>query len=1746
MSKRLPESGSSQPGSSVEIRDQLADALHLDLVGPWAGHALELERIPNYSGRVRPSTWYLTGFLIPPDSVVPAVEMDAVSEDLDETLENSGTAEESGDDGKPTRRGYFPSSMGLSFLVDARARQLSVTVRWGDYAQEEAEDKRVWSRIPREEPLVVRILDTDTLVEQEIPRSRGLFLRISAKPILAEPHRAPNTPLRSVSVFLMNRRRGSVGHVLEADKFYVFQPEIEVRCDRPFPSRATAQADVSSDWDDFVADLHYADTPEYATGHGVSADWETVDGECRVVRTAWIGKASVEVTLTSAMSDMELSMAALGSLRSGSDAHAALAPLVDHYRRWIRAQADSLGSLEGRQRETAEELLRLAGIAADRIETGIDAVATDPDVLDAFRVANRAVGRALTQRLELPNPSWRPFQLAFILLNLPEIANPEDGHRETVDLLFFPTGGGKTEAYLGLAAMTMVLRRLRSPGSQGHAAGGVSVLMRYTLRLLTLDQLARASGLVCALELEREEDTSRYGNWPFEIGLWVGTAATPNWMGAKGDHMHGTARSKVNRFKSEPSSNPSPIPLEECPWCGAKFEPESFNLVPDSDKPVDLRVTCLNFDCSFNGERYLPIVAVDEPLYRRLPAFLVATVDKFASLPWTGPSGTLLGGADRYDENGFYGACDPRIGTLLEKPLLPPDLIIQDELHLISGPLGTMAGLYETAIESLCVRDSGPRPIRPKIVASTATVRRAKNQIQALFGRSLTQIFPPPGPDRRDSFFAQTVPASEKPARLYLGISAQGRSAKVVTRRVIVALMGAAMRAYLNAGGDRDESNPADPYMTVIGYFNSLRELGGGRRILEEEVQNTIKQIGRKRRHGESKGLFRDRLRFSRVVELTSRVSTDQVAVARGLLDNRFRMRDSMQKGTVDCAIATNMISVGLDVQRLGLMTVIGQPKTAAEYIQATSRVGRDPARPGLVVTLLNIHKPRDRSHYERFRHFHETFYRSVEVASVTPFAARALDRGFAGALVALARHAADGLEPADGAGEIESLRAEIEPQLKEVFANRVRGQPISRGGGAEMDEMLRSVRNRIDDLLDAWQRISTDSLNSSGRFRYQQYEERGAGRFLLREMLDEGIEDELRKKFRANRSLRDVEPDVRMDLVSSLAGSDRNKSRIGTLRSSQVITTYGPGALVDLPKHSVIVAGLETWKPKRLRQIEEPRLAARVRSVTGIPAPRLYASPRDSKPTWFQTTSRQSRIGARRFPKWFVVQSADRPNVGNRSGSAVTSRRLVHLDDLEKDRFERKPVVATRFVRACRKGHVDDVDWRHFAHFGNTPCRRPLWLDERGQSGDLADLVVRCECGSQRSLSAAGDWNDNPLGKCSGKRPWLGRYADEDCNEVHRLLIRTATNAYFSQVVRVLSIPEQDTGIQDHIASQWGTFKEIESVEDLNAVARFIEAVRETRRSYSDVAILEAIQANKEGKSDDRPAKHVELDAFLKAKEGFGDDVPIDRDFHARTLPRSGWRDDPVCERIEAIVQVHRLREVSALVGFTRLEAGVPDIDGNYETDVRRAELAEDPTWVPATENRGEGVFLALRPDFVAAWIENPGVASRVESLRKGHGEWMRQRSAEGPEFPGGPYVLLHTLSHLLMQALTLRCGYPAASIRERIYLDLAARRYGLLLYTASPDAEGTLGGLVEQGRRIGEHLRMALEMGALCSSDPICAQHAPGDSPDDRWLHGAACHNCSLIAETSCEMRNEYLDRALVVPTVDVPDAAFFDRPL
>jgi hypothetical protein len=1066
-----------------------------------------------------PSRWYLTGFLVPVDTPSRRKARDP-QEEMD-TAEQGGADDDETPDRSASSPRYLPSSMGLSLLVQSGTEALRVTVRWGDYRLEKIEegggrkDQR-WRREQREISCDIPLTAGPPI---QLPDSEGLEITRHIRPTQVRNENGARDVL-AVSLFLVNRRQPLLEPEFE-DEAMAFQAEIEIDSTSPIVARADLSGREADDIDARIADLHYRDIVDWAVGHNVSieAEGDTENGTCRYVRTCWLPMAFVPRLVPGDIAGVELGMEALAALSDGAAARRALENLPKLYRDWIDQQQTGLSGLSTRRREVAKALLAEAHHAAERIEDGIVLLA-DSRVLDAFRLMNQALAAAASQRRPGEQPRWYPFQLAFILLNLRGLVTPDHADREIVDLLFFPTGGGKTEAYLGLAAFVIVWRRLSHSGLGGC---GLAVLMRYTLRLLTLDQLGRAAAVVCALELARRADPAKLGDWPFEIGLWVGRGATPNRMGEIGNNDEHTARIQVLRYAANSSSFP-PIPIDSCPWCGEKLKPDAFRLVPNSAHPTNLLLVCSNRRCDFSRAPGLPVLTVDEPIYRRVPAFLISTVDKFAAMPWEGSVGSFFGRVERADADGFYGPVDPGRGTPLPAPLPPPDLIIQDELHLISGPLGSIAGLYETALETLCCRELDGKRIRPKLVASTATVRRAQTQIQALFDRSRTAIFPPPAPDRSGSFFAKADVAPDR-SRLYVGLAAPGRSPKVLFLRAATTLSAAAKSAWDDEGGKASYGpgriNAADPYMTAVAYFNALRELGSARRIVDDEVRMRASRYGTRQRIGDPVVRFADRTVHD-ALELTSRIPTAEVSDTKARLSHTFDKNDA-----VDLALATNMISVGLDVVRLGLMLVSGQPKTAGEYIQATSRVGRDPDRPGLVVALLNMHKPRDRSHYERFAYWHAAFYRAVEATSVTPFAPRALDRALAAVIVGMARLADGALTPNSAASAADQMRQQLD-WVADIVRERVLGHKTGTPAAAGVQ-----ARARAESLLDAWASLAHDRNNDGTTFGYGR--EPGISKTLLHEVLEPGLElaDARERRFRAPRSFRDVEPAVLLRKVA-------------------------------------------------------------------------------------------------------------------------------------------------------------------------------------------------------------------------------------------------------------------------------------------------------------------------------------------------------------------------------------------------------------------------------------------------------------------------------------------------------------------------------------------------------------------------------------------------------------------------------------
>jgi hypothetical protein len=594
-----------------------------------------------------------------------------------------------------------------------------------------------------------------------------------------------------------------------------------------------------------------------------------------------------------------------------------------------------------------------------------------------------------------------------------------------------------------------------------------------------------------------------------------------------------------------------------------------------------------------------------------------------------------------------------------------------------------------------------------------------------------------------------------------------------------------------------------------------------------------------------------------------------------------------------------------------------------------------------------------------------------------------------------------------------------------------------------------------------------------------------------------------------------------------------------GYLRRSQVITTFGPGALMDLPTQGILIAGLDQWgKPEQqgFEAVLEDRLVGKLADLFGGKKVKLFMPPAESDDPKRETQG----MRAWQFPGWFVAQYEDPAMLKK----GVRARPLVSFlaikDSKGKYRADDKKsykVVPIRFVQACVNGHISDIDWYAFAHRqGNAGCRRPLWLDESGTSGDLADITVRCECGAQQPLVLATQMGEgrSPLGMCDGNCTWLGLKAVETCGaggggrQPNRLLVRSASNAYFPQVLSVISIPDGDARLRDAVRDAWSDLSEAEDEDGI----KYEVGKKKHQTKFSGFTVAD-VWAEVQRQKGDLPVevksiKRLELETLLASKDELGEDRP-DGDFFAGALAT-----------VDRVVLVHRLREVMAQVGFTRFEPSAPDIDGELALDVRRAELAREVTWLPAVENRGEGIFLSFKRKALEDWLDRPRVRARIDRLEAGFKAWQRSHPGSSAKFPGGRYVLLHSLSHLLITAMALECGYSSTSIRERIYVnDVGA---GILLYTGSFDAEGTLGGLVEAGRRIEQHLANALDLARLCSNDPVCAQHRPDNQQEERYLHGAACHGCLLIGETSCERRNEYLDRALVVSTVEEHGAEFF----
>lgn len=984
-----------------EAREHMVRAMEHDLLGADGEDITE-----------PPLDRFIVGVLHP-------LSAEAVEDNASVPEDAAGTAPDAeADPGVSFSRARYPSSMGMTFALDrSLTSSIGLRVQATRYEQQ-LEDAGARFSSPAGDPtipapgsvstseagrgrgtapkaerweahtakLTRRQIDVCSSSSSRHPVADGLEARVLVRP-------ARRGVVRVTVTLINTARRPGKGR---ADSLAWFRPSVLAQVEQGrfvegAGNRASASAAERSE-DEQSGDLLYRDVTALAVGHGCAVDW-TPASEVTEIFTTFIPSQAV----LSSRADRE-DLPPLGMTALASDERLnTLDSLCASYRAWIRRQEDELPNLSEDLRSIAARHLVAARSAADRIEGGVALIKSDDTVATAFRVMNRVMQdqrarqdmiRSGAERPSEREQYWRPFQLAFILLNLKGLAEPADAEREIADVLWFPTGGGKTEAYLGLIAFIVTLRRLRAP----EGGGGVAVIMRYTLRLLTVQQFERASALICALELWRREAAPSSDT--ISIGLWVGQATTPNNV------------SDARRVLSGHSEGAgTPRQLLRCPWCGSGLPLSSYRADVARDR---LTVDCPNPLCDFHDG--LPLHVVDSDVYREQPSLVIGTVDKFAQLPLNEKAGRLFGDGE---------------------DVAPPDLIIQDELHLISGPLGTLVGLYETVVDELATGTS-----RPKVIASTATIRRAADQVRKVFARDSAQ-FPPPGLDARDSFFSVQAPPSEKADRLYVGVMAPGTSHATLMVRTYSALLQAA--ASLSA-------DPAvrDAYWTLLGYFNSLRVLGSAFMQTVDDVPDRLKVVAA-RSAEEPRAIAPPR-------ELTSRKSATEIPEELDALGTSLP-----DPSTPDVVLATNMISVGVDVERLGLMAVMGQPQTTSEYIQATSRVGR--RFPGLVVTIFNSTRSRDISHYEQFVVYHRALYKHVEATGATPFAARALDRGLHGVLTALIRHTVPG-----AAGDTAAAKALIDESLVERVANI-----ITKRTRAVQPEAESEVEAALERLVTNW-----------------------------------------------------------------------------------------------------------------------------------------------------------------------------------------------------------------------------------------------------------------------------------------------------------------------------------------------------------------------------------------------------------------------------------------------------------------------------------------------------------------------------------------------------------------------------------------------------------------------------------------------------------------------------------------------------
>ena len=1715
--------------SSLEAREKLIRILKRDTIGPgWADGTEDPDLAEQLSLRGKsPLWWYVTGYLEPANRAVTD-ELPELFQEVRKDEHSSPVKGEFDDDKHDSTEGdaiLSPSCMGLTICTEAS--EIDLELDWGTYSWNGEDDPGVWKRTHHEMSWKVKIPsgEEEWVLSPEPDEGIRILCRTFS-------HLGTS---QTVSLRLVNDRKIESGNG-PSEKHQnsigsIFQPRMKV-------SSEVELNDVrkpidSSDID--TMSVLYRDSKIRALGHNIGVDW---DASGKSAWTEWIPTFEVPRMIA----DEELnghipSMEELSNTETLDSALDLLQGLIRANSQWIEdcnrtLKEDVLdGNEQGeRMAEVVKSHISGAESCRDRMQRGLDRLREDEDARQAFVLSNRSImeSQRWPARPEAPEFRWRPFQIAFQLLNLNAILATEEesdfrDEREVIDLAWFPTGGGKTEAYLGLIATLGFYRRLAYPEEEMHPS--VHAIMRYTLRLLTLDQAPRLVRLVGAMnEVSHTSGDDSPTFHPFRVGMWVGTKSSPNRLEKDGLNAP-SARTLLLDSERGVSNHPAKaIMFEVCPWCNCESIRKASNWsIKDLKGRKSLFGRCEGEDCIFNSESGIPFTCVDEDIYNNPPSILLGTADKFVQAAFN----------NSYDPSPGANGNRRDIRNLLGfgEGIRPPDLVIQDELHLLTGPLGSMAGLLETALDvAWSISKDGHRA---KYIAATATIRGAERDARLMFGRELN-IFPPPVERASDNFFAREAEdTKENPGRIHASVLGPPKKARSISIQPTASILQAAKEI-------RDEvEDPGivDPYWTVVSYYNSLRELGGAQSSLNTQVKSEwIPEYARKSGNSQHRQVIN-------LKELTSQVEQSRLVENKQSLELPLPMDEC-----VDVVLTSNMFQVGIDIERLGLMTITGQPKSNSEYIQSSGRVGRSKKKPGLVVSLLRSTYPRDQSHYENHRSFHQEIYRHVDRTSTTPFSLRALDRALDTTLMALVRLSIEDLSESDSLNELVypgNARTVLGPANYAVdeFCAVIKGRLKKSDDGISNDQLfIDSIEREIRtswSKLKHWAKKNADSGRTCHWHRYGETDVSNAV-WARRSTSDEGTT-------LAINSLRDVADEVQ---GAKVLRDDWKRDRPDTkIPESHLMTHASPGSIWEKDGNSFLTLGIDKWENKegtpsdplaltvpdggcriKERQITIQQGSSIMEGVAGLRTP--------------PTKKGQGHIHFSYFPLQFRCNKGHISRGREDRGSWRCSRERCD-----------EHAVQMRFISICAEGHVHPFNYGWWVEKGNkNGCRcskNPIDLEFRdGSAYDLGQWVVRCTvCKNSKSMKRAPTVSENDFDADECGRlgePWLkNEWAEnrEPCKRKKEHRQVGSSSVTFNQGSSVLLIP-LDISFEPANSESVVQYYDLPDTEYM-------------QRRYSENRGIPGAVSDLHFHLSPYP---VYYDEETGVKEAFWDDLmthksagnePLDLST-IRTKERNGlWNGDGTVKDsrfkairldidtnvspwngewpVESITRVDRLTELSFITGISRLE------DDNQPIGIDDSESTGRPLGI-GNYNFGEGIYFEIDTDWLEAQASSRESKLGIHaSMQFSIGKGKLPRRISELMIPSiqdptnvNPFTILHTYSHLLLKRVCELSGYSLSSIKERLFFKAEEGKIefaGILLYTSGPSSDGTLGGLAGQAMRsrMEKVIDLALKDRFQCSNDPVCVEHRPLD----REPNGAACHTCVILPETSCECRNHLLDR-------------------